>query len=148
MTRMPVQMLKERSNGAVNSSTIHSYVQKCYRKEESSEDEDVIEECEESTYHKSARGKYDPIDDTTPRKRVEEGIIDDEELLRIVEESERQQLDMFDFITQQEDGDEFFDVKEKTSRTAENENNKAPEAERVVGTKGERMINRKRDSLS
>ena len=88
---------------------------------------------------------YDPIDDTTPRKRGEEEIIGDDELLRLVEEDERQQLDMLDF-TQNENGDGFFDLKEKASQQTANENSKTHEHEREVKRETIRMRHRRRDS--
>lgn len=126
--------------------TIRSYVQRCYRKEDSSEEDAIEEDGKGSGVFKPVREQYDPIDDTTPRKRGEEGIIGDDELLRLVEEDERQQLDMLDFITQNEHGDGFFDLKGKASQPTANEDTKIHEQDREVRRAILRMRHRRRDS--
>ena len=139
-------MLSASTSGVVDMQMIHSYVQRCYRKEESSEEDAIEEDGNERGFRKPVREFYDPIDDTTPRKRGEEEIIGDDELLRLVEEDERQQLDMLDFITQNENGDGFFDLKEKASQQTANENTKTHEHEREVRRATIRMRHRRRDS--
>ena len=137
-------MLSASSSGVADMQTIRSYVQRCYRKEESSEEDAIEEDGKERGFRKPVREFYDPIDDTTPRKRGEEGIIGDDELLRLVEEDERQQLDMLDFITQNDNGDGFFDLKGKASQQTANENTKMHEQEREVRRATKRMRHRRR----
>ena len=139
-------MLSASSSGVADMQTIRSYVQRCYRKEESSEEDAIEEDGNDRGLCKPVRELHDQIDDTTPRKRGEEGIIDDDELLRLVEEDEQQQLDMLDFITQNENGDGFFDLKGKASQQIVNETTSMHEQDREVRRVLKRMRHRRRDS--
>lgn len=139
-------MLSASTSGVVDMQMIRSYVQRCYRKEESSEEDAIEEDGNERGFRKPVREFYDRlmIQHRERGERKKSSMV--MSCCCLVEEDERQQLDMLDFITQNENGDGFFDLKEKASQQTANENTKTHEHEREVRRATIRMRHRRRDS--
>ena len=96
---------------------VRSFIQRCYNGEEESYKSDAIEDDEPSdTSRRKNDNSDDPIEDVTPQRENRSRIIDDEELLRIVEEEETKQLDMIDYIEGRDEDDGFFATNEQDEK--------------------------------
>ena len=102
------------SNELFTQQYVRSFIQRCYNGEEESDKSDAIEDDEPSdTSRRKNDNSDDPIEDVTPQRENRSRIIDDEELLRIVEEEETKQLDMIDYIEGRDEDDGFFATNEQ-----------------------------------
>lgn len=105
------------SNELFTQQYVRSFIQRCYNGEEESDKSDAIEDDEPSdTSRRKNDNSDDPIEDVTPQRENRSRIIDDEELLRIVEEEETKQLDMIDYIEGRDEDDGFFATNEQDEK--------------------------------
>lgn len=96
---------------------MRSFIQRCYDGVEESDKSDAIEDDEPSNTSRRINGNADdPIEDVTPLRENRGRIIDDDELLRIVEEEETKQLDMIDYIERRDEDDGFFATNESDEK--------------------------------
>lgn len=105
------------SNELFTQQYVRSFIQRCYNGEEESDKSDAIEDDEPSdTSRRKNDNSDDPIEDVTPQRENRSRIIDDEELLRIVEEEETKQMDMIDYIEGRDEDDGFFATNEQDEK--------------------------------